>query len=115
MRNERELVAYPGLEVERCANRLFFGTDEPPPDGEHGESTMFSVVVVLGGFRGRFDPAAPDEIRPGVAMSVRTNDEHADVIRALIDTLRSVADKLESEIGPGTVSADRWEKERKDG
>ncbi len=91
MRNEHERIGHPGIEVDRHANQLYFASDTPPSDGQYGSRTMFSAVAVFGAFRGRFR----GEVQPGVAMSVRTNDEHPDVTRALIDTLREVADQLE--------------------
>ena len=86
-----QIVTPTGIEVDRHCNQLYFGSDTPAPEGQHGGSTMFSAVAVIGGFRGRYC----GEVQPGVAMSVRTNDEHPDVTRALIDTLREVADQLE--------------------
>lgn len=94
MEKEQERIAQPGIEVHRHAMQLYFGSDTEP-EGATGNRTVFSSVAVFGGFRGRIN----GEVRPGVAMSVRTNDDHPEVTRALIDTLRSVADQLEKALG----------------
>jgi hypothetical protein len=89
VKNEREATAYPGLEIDRHANQLYFGSDTDP--NGNGRSVPYSAVAVFGAFRARMN----GQLQPGVAMSVRTNDDHPEVTAALIDTLRHVADELE--------------------